>query len=410
VPKKLLVQAGEYGAWADDAAGFGWTIQKGPHDWAKLIAAKDREITRLEGLYRKLLANAGAQVFDARASFIDPHTLDVGGKRVTAKRIVIATGGHPERPPIPGAELGIVSDAAFYLERMPRRVAIIGSGYIAVEFAGIFRALGAETHLIYRQPLPLRGFDGDMREGLAEALAAQGIVLHPGCRPEAVAADGDRRVLTYGGGETLDVDLVFFATGRRPATTGIGLDKAGVSVGAGGAVIVDDHLRTSQPHIYAMGDVTDRVNLTPVATAEGHALADSLFGQTPRSISLANVPSAVFSTPPIATVGLTEEQGAALGPVDVYVTKFTPMRHTLSGRNRKTLMKLVVDQATQKVLGVHMLGEDAPEIIQGMAIAVVMGATKADFDRTIGIHPTAAEEFVTLRTRTRTAGVAKAAE
>ncbi|MDR3538103.1 MAG: glutathione-disulfide reductase [Acetobacteraceae bacterium] len=409
VPKKLLVQAGEYGAWADDAAGFGWTIQKGSHDWPKLIAAKDREITRLEGIYRKLLANAGAQVFDARATFIDAHTLDVGGKRVTAERIVIATGGHPERPPIPGAELGIVSDAAFYLKRMPKRIAIVGSGYIAVEFAGIFRALGAETHLIYRQPLPLRGFDQDMREGLAEALAAQGVVLHPGCRPEAVAADGEGRLLTYGDGKTLAVDLVFFATGRRPSTAGLGLEDVGVATSAGGAVIVDDHLRTSQPHIYAMGDVTDRVNLTPVATAEGHALADSLFGRTPHSISLANVPSAVFSSPPIATVGLTEEQAAARGPVDVYVTRFTPMRHTLTGRNRKTLMKLLVDQATQKVLGVHMLGEDAPEIIQGMAIAVVMGATKADFDRTIGIHPTAAEEFVTLRTRTRVAGVAEAA-
>ncbi len=407
VPKKLLVQAGEYGAWADDAAGFGWTIQKGPHDWAKLIAAKDREITRLEGIYRKLLGNAGAEVFDARATFIDPHTIDVGGKRVTAERIVIATGGHPERPPIPGADLGIVSDAAFYLKRMPQRIAIVGSGYIAVEFAGIFRALGAETHLIYRQPLPLRGFDQDIREGLAEALTAQGVVLHPNCRPEAVAADGEGRVLTYGDGKTLAVDLVFFATGRRPSTAGLGLENVGIATDTRGAVIVDDHLRSSQPHIYAMGDVTDRVNLTPVATAEGHALADSLFGRTPRTISLANVPSAVFSTPPIGTVGLTEEQAAARGPVDVYVTRFTPMRHTLSKRNRKTMMKLLVDQATQKVLGVHMLGEDAPEIIQGMAIAVVMGATKADFDRTIGIHPTAAEEFVTLRTRTRVAGVAE---
>ena len=410
VPKKLLVQAGEYGAWADDSAGFGWTIKKGPHDWAKLIAAKDKEITRLEGIYRRLLNGAGATVFDARAVFIDPHTLDVGGKRITAEKIVIATGGHPERLTIPGAELGIVSDDAFYLKTMPKRIAIIGSGYIAVEFAGIFQALGAETHLIYRQPLPLRGFDQDMREGLAEALEAQGVVLHPGTRPEKIEANGDARVLTYGGGQTLDVDLVFFATGRKPSTAGLGLDKAGVATGPGGAVVVDDGLRTSQPHIYAMGDVTDRVNLTPVATAEGHALADTLFGKNPRGVSLRNVPSAVFSTPPIGTVGLTEEEAAALGPVDVYVTKFTPMRHTLSGRNRKTTMKLVVDQATQKVVGAHMLGEDSAEIVQGIAIAVVMGATKADFDRTIGIHPTAAEEFVTLRTRTRVSGIAKAAE
>ncbi|HEY8288645.1 MAG TPA: glutathione-disulfide reductase [Acetobacteraceae bacterium] len=410
VPKKLLVQAGEYGAWADDAAGFGWSIHKGPHDWRKLIAAKDREITRLEGIYRSLLNGAGATIFDATATFLDPHTLDVGGKRITAERIVIATGGHPERPPVPGAELGIISDDAFYLERMPKRIAIVGSGYIAVEFAGIFQALGSEVHLVYRQPLPIRGFDQDLREGLAEALVNQGVTLHPGCRPLKLEADGEGRVLTYGEGQTLHTDLVFFATGRRPSTARLGLESARVATGKGGAVIVNSHLETSQPHVYAIGDVTDRLNLTPVATAEGHALADTLFGHHPRDVSLCNVPSAVFSTPPISTVGLTEEQAAEYGPVDVYVTKFTPMRHTLTGRARKSLMKLVVDQATQKVVGAHMLGEDSPEIIQGIAIALVMGATKADFDRTIGLHPTAAEEFVTLRTRTRTAGAAKAAE
>ena len=410
VPKKLLVQAGEYGAWADDAAGFGWKIKKGPHDWLKLIKAKDREIARLNGIYRGLLEGAHARIFDVRAVLLDPHTLDVGGERVTAERIVIATGGHPERVAIPGAELGIVSDDAFFLPRMPERVAIIGSGYIAVEFAGIFQALGAQVDLIYRQPLPLRGFDQDLREGLAEALGQQGIAQHPHCRPLKLEADGDRRVLTFGESQKLRADLVFFATGRRPATANLGLDKAGVTLNDKGAVVVDANLRTSVPHIYAMGDVTDRINLTPVATAEGHALADTLFGRNPRSISLQNVPSAVFSTPPIATVGLTEEEAAARGPVDVYISKFTPMRHTLSGRARKTMTKLVVDQRTQRVLGVHMLGEDSPEIMQGLAVAVVMGATKADFDRTIGIHPTAAEEFVTLRTRTRVSGVAEAAE
>jgi glutathione reductase (NADPH) len=258
--------------------------------------------------------------------------------------------------------------------------------------------------------LPLRGFDQDMREAVAEALTAQGITLHPGCTPRALALDGDAKILTLSNGTDLTTDLVFSALGRAPATAGLGLDKAGVTTGPTGAVVVDAHLRTSQPHIYAIGDVTDRLNLTPVATAEGHALADSLFGKQARSILLQNVPTAVFSTPPLATVGLTEEQAAAHGPVDVYVSKFTPMRHTLSGRDRKSVMKLVVDQATQKVLGAHMLGEDAPEIMQGLAIALVMGATKADFDRTIGIHPTAAEEFVTMRTRTRVSGVARAAE
>jgi glutathione reductase (NADPH) len=249
-----------------------------------------------------------------------------------------------------------------------------------------------------------------MREGLAEAMEAQGIVLHPGCHPEKLEADGDARILTFGGGQTLKADLVFFATGRKANIKGLGLESLGVDTNAKGAIKINAQLETTVPHIYAIGDVTDRINLTPVATAEGHALADTLFGNKTRSISLHNVPSAVFSTPPVGTVGLTEEQAAALGAVDVYVTKFTPMRHNPSGRVRKTLMKLVVDAATQKVVGVHMLGEDAPEIIQGIAIAVVMGATKADFDRTIGIHPTAAEEFVTLRTRTRTTDMAKAAE
>ena len=404
------MQAGEYGGLADDAAGFGWTIRKGPHDWAKLLAAKDREITRLNGIYRRLLNNAGATIFDARAVFVDPHTLDVGGQRITARHIVIATGGNPTRLDIPGAEFGIISDDAFYLPVMPKRVAILGSGYIAVEFAGIFAALGAQVELVYRQPLPLRGFDLDMREASAEALAAQGIRLNPGVTPTRIVANGESRILELSDGRKIDADLVFFATGRTPATANLGLEAAGVTTNKAGAVIVNDQLQTAQPHIYAMGDVTDRLNLTPVATAEGHALADTLFGNRPRRISLENVPTAVFTTPPIATVGLTEEQAAARGPVDVYVEKFTPMRHTISGRARKTLMKLVVDQASQKVLGAHMIGEDAAEIMQGLAVAIVCGATKADFDRTIGIHPTAAEEFVTMRTRTRVAGAAQAAE
>ena len=237
-----------------------------------------------------------------------------------------------------------------------------------------------------------------------------GVILHPGNQLRKLEADGDKRTLTFGDNETLTADLVFFATGRKPNTANLGLEKAGVTTLHTGAIVINPELQSSRPHIYAIGDVTDRVNLTPVATAEGHALADTLFGNNPRGVSLRNVPSAVFSTPPISSVGLTEADAEAQGPVDVYVTKFTPMRHNLSGRNRKTTMKLVVDQATQKIVGAHMLGEDAPEIIQGIAIAVVMGATKQDFDRTIGIHPTAAEEFVTLRTRTRATNVAKAAE
>jgi glutathione reductase (NADPH) len=404
VPKKFMVMAAEYGINAEDAPSFGWEIAKGPHDWQKLIAAKDKEITRLNGIYTRLLDQAGATIFDAHAKFIDPHTLDVGGKRVTAERIVIATGGHPVRPDIPGAELGIVSDDAFYLPELPKRVAIIGGGYIAVEFAGIFAGLGAETHLIYRQPLPLRGFDEDMRVGLAEALTSNGVILHFDTTPVSITAEGGTKTLTLSDLTTMEVDLVFFATGRMANTNGLGIEASGVKLGPKGEIPVDELLTSSVPHIYAIGDVTDRLNLTPVATAEGHALADSLFGNNPRKVSLHNVATAVFSIPPISTIGLTETEAAAKGQVKIFITKFTPMRHSITGRPRRTIMKLVVDAATDKVLGAHMLGEDAPEIVQGLAIAIHCGATKADFDRTIGIHPTAAEEFVTLRTQTRVSG------
>ncbi len=410
VPKKFMVYAAEYGMNADDAQKFGWDIAKGGHDWATLIAAKDKEISRLNGIYSRLLDQAGAKMFEAKATFIDAHTLDVGGERVTAEKIVVATGGHPERPNIPGAELGIVSDDAFYLPSMPRRVAIVGGGYIGVEFAGIFAGLGAETHLIYRQPLPLRGFDQDLRIGLAEELAANGVILHPDTVPKSVKAIGDAKHIALSDLEVLEVDLVFFATGRVPNVTGLGLEKAGVTVGKNGAIVVDEDLKTSVPNIYAIGDVTDRLNLTPVATAEGHAVADTLFGNKPRKISLQNVPTAVFSIPPIGTVGLTEAEAAARGPAKIFLTRFTPMRHQITGRPRKTIMKLIVDLTTDKVIGAHMLGEDAAEICQGLGIAIQAGATKADFDRTIGIHPTAAEEFVTLRTQTRIVGQEMAAE
>jgi glutathione reductase (NADPH) len=404
VPKKFMVYAAEYGMNADDAQAFGWQIAKGGHDWATLIAAKDKEIARLNGIYLRLLDQAGAKTFETKATFIDAHTLDVSGERITAEKIVIATGGHPERPDIPGAELGIVSDDAFYMPAMPRRVAIIGGGYIGVEFAGIFAGLGAQTHLIYRQPLPLRGFDEDLRIGLAEELTANGVILHPDTIPKSVKQVGDAKHLALSDLEVLEVDLVFFATGRVPNIAGLNLDKAGVTLTAKGAIAVNEELQTSAPHIYAIGDVTDRLNLTPVATAEGHAVADTLFGNKPRKISLKNVPTAVFSIPPIGTVGLTEAEAAAQGPARIFLTRFTPMRHQITGRPRKTIMKLVVDAATDKILGAHMLGEDAAEIMQGLGIAIQAGATKADFDRTIGIHPTAAEEFVTLRTQTRLVG------
>jgi len=412
VPKKLLVMASEYGAAAIDGHGFGWDTRPGQHNWSALIAAKDAEIARLNAIYVKMLTGAGCTVFDARAILLDAHTLEVGGQRLTAAHIVIATGGHPVRPAFPGGELCIISDDAFYLKTMPPHITIIGGGYIAVEFAGIFAGLGARVDLITRQTLPLRGFDEDLREGLAEAMATQGIHLYPGKTIASVEQDGLARLVHLADGTMIETGLVFSAIGRVANTAGLGLDRAGVETDGFGAVSVDAESRTSQENIFAIGDVTDRLNLTPVAIAEGHSLADRLFGSGPRRWELDAVATAVFSSPPLATVGLTEAEAAARGPADIFISRFTPMRHTLSGRKRRTMMKLVVDQASQRVVGAHMLGEDAPEIVQGLSIAINCGATKADFDRTVGIHPTAAEEFVTMRTRTRVAGEAarKAAE
>jgi glutathione reductase (NADPH) len=405
VPKKIMVNAAEYGAWAEDAAAFGWSIETHGHDWAKLAAARDAEVARLSGIYGRLLGNAGVTSFDARATFLDAHSLDVGGKRVTAERIIIAVGGTASRLDIPGAELGLISDDIFTLKALPKHVAVLGAGYIAVEFACILKGLGAEVTLVHRAPLPLRGFDEDIRSAAAEALVAQGITCRAGVSPTRIEAQGAARLLHLSDGSAADFDAVFFCTGRAPATKGLGLEKAGVAVNAAGAIVVNEDHATRQPHIFAIGDVLDRVNLTPMATAVGHALADTLYGNNPRRVSYENVPTAVFMNPPIGTVGITEEEAAKRGPADIYVTRFTPMRHTISKREgRKTLMKLVVCQRTQKILGAHMIGEDAGEMMQGIGIAVVMGATKQDFDRTIGIHPTAAEEFVTLRTRTRVVG------
>ena len=408
VPKKLLVMASEYGAAAQDSHGFGWDTAPGRHSWPALIAAKDAEIARLNGAYRRLMS--GCTSFDARAVLLDAHTLDVGGKRVTAERIVIATGGRPVHPAFPGGEHCIISDTAFYLPELPAHITILGGGYIAVEFAGIFAGLGAKVDLVMRQQLPLRGFDEDMRAGLAEALEAQGVRLYRGKTIASVEADGPARRLHLTDGTMIETGLVFAAIGRQAYTAGLGLDAAGVETDGFGAITVNAESRTSADNIYAIGDVTDRLNLTPVAIAEGHSLADRLYGAGPRRWQLDAVATAVFSSPPIGTVGLTEAQAAKNGPADIYLEKFTPMRHTLSGRTRKTIMKLVVDQASQKVVGAHMLGEDAPEILQGLSIAINAGATKSDFDRTVGIHPTAAEEFVTMRTRTRVAGERAAAE
>ncbi|MGX9963901.1 glutathione-disulfide reductase [Roseomonas sp. F4] len=406
VPKKIMVNATEYGQWAEDAAAFGWDVEIKGHDWAKLAEARDREVQRLSGIYGKLLAGNGVTTFDARATLLDANTIQVGDRKVTAERILIATGGTAQKLDIPGAELGLISDDLFTLKALPKRVVVIGAGYIALEFACILRGLGAEVDVMYRASLPLRGFDDDIRAELVEALTAQGIKLNPDVSPTRITRVDGHLMVAMSNNFMRETDAVFFCTGRSPNTNGLGLEAAGVATNAAGAVVVDEDHRTSQPNIFALGDVIDRINLTPMATATGHALADTLFGNKPRRASYDNVPTAVFTNPPIGTVGLSEGEAAARGPVDVYVTRFTPMRHTISGRKgRRTVMKLIVCQRTDKVLGAHMLGEDAAEIMQGIGIAVGMGATKADFDRTIGIHPTAAEEFVTLRTRARESGV-----
>ena len=403
VPKKLMVMAAEYGAACDDSRGFGWDAAPGRHDWATLIANKDREIARLNGIYRRLLEGCGATVFDARATLRDAHALRVGEQTVTAERVVVATGGRPLRPAFPGAEHCIISDDAFFLPERPRRITILGGGYIAVEFAGIFAGLGSEVRLVMRQEQPLRGFDEDLRAALLDALGAQGVAVHGRSEIASIRPDGGaRRVRLSDGGEHT-ADLVFAAIGREPLTEGLGLDAAGVETDGFGAIRVDADNRTNVENIYAIGDVTNRMNLTPVAIAEGHSLADMLFSPARRRWALDRVATAVFSSPPIATVGLTELQAAARGAADIYLTRFTPMRHALGGRHRPSMMKLVVDQTTQVVLGAHMIGDDAPELMQGLSIAINCGATKADFDRTVGIHPTSAEEFVTLRTRTRVA-------
>ena len=399
VPKKLMVYASSFSAAVEDAAGFGWTMPQPSFDWATLIANKDREIERLNGIYRGLLEGAGVEIITGRARLLDRHTVEVGTDSYTADKILIATGGRPFIPPIPGAELGITSNEVFHLERRPKKIAIMGGGYIAVEFAGIFNGLGTEVMLHYRGPVFLRGFDDDIRTTLAEEMRKRGVDLRFGSTVDRVECRGDEFAVTLSSGDVVEADHLLCAIGRVPNTGGLGLEEVGVDLDGRGAVLVNEHLQSSVPGIYAIGDCINRIQLTPVALAEGMAIAETLFNDNPTVVDYSKVPSAVFSQPSVGTVGLTEAEARAGGlDVEIYRSTFRPMVHTLSGRNEKTMMKLVVDRATDKVLGVHMVGDDAGEIIQGMAVALNAGATKATFDATIGIHPTAAEEFVTMRT------------
>ena len=401
VPKKLLMYGSAFSSDVEDARGFGWQIEAMPrHDWPALIAAKDAELDRLEGIYRALLKNAGATLISGWAQICGPHEVSVNDTVYSAAKILVAVGGVPQIVDAPGlAEHAISSNEALDLKQFPKDILVYGSGYIALEFAGIFNGFGARTHLVYRGDLPLRGFDEDIREQMAVALAERGIILHSGCTIAEVTADGVRKQVRLSSGASLSVDAVMAATGRRPNTAGVGLQELGVELGQHGEVVVDAESRTSVPSIFAIGDVTNRINLTPVAIAEGHAFADSEFGGNRRVADHKNVASAVFSQPPVASVGMTEtEAQAACAAVTVFTSGFRAMKNTISGRGEKTFMKLIVNADTDQVLGAHMMGPDCGEIMQGIAVAIKAGARKADFDATIGIHPTAAEEFVTMRT------------
>ncbi|WP_462402324.1 glutathione-disulfide reductase [Pseudomonas sp. Marseille-QA0332] len=404
VPKKLLVYGAHVADELEQASGYGWTLEEGHFDWATLIANKNREIERLNGIYRNLLVNSAVTLLQGHARLIGSNEVEVDGRRYTAQRILIATGGWPFVPDIPGKDLAITSNEAFYLKTLPRRVLIVGGGYIAVEFAGIFQGLGAETSLVYRGDLFLRGFDGSVRQHLKDELEKRGLHLQFNSDIKRIdqQADGSLKA-TLEDGRELFADCILYATGRRPMLDDLGLENTGVELDERGYIRVDEQYQTTEPSILAIGDVIGRVQLTPVALAEGMAVARRLFKQDQyRPVDYRNIPTAVFSQPPIGTVGLSEEQALEAGhEVKIFESRFRPMKLTLTDVQEKTLIKLVVDAQTDRVLGCHMVGPDAGEIIQGLGVALKAGATKQQFDETIGVHPTAAEEFVTLRTPTR---------
>jgi glutathione reductase (NADPH) len=397
VPKKLLVYGAHFANHFEDALGFGWQVSDATHDWGAMIAAKNKELDRLEGIYGRILRDAGANLIAGRGVIADPHTVEVNGKRLTAEKILVAVGGWPAIPDFPGKEHVISSNEALDLPERPKRIVIVGGGYIAVEFAGIFRALGSEVTIIIRSGHLLRGFDQDVTATLADELEKQGIKIRRDCVVRSIEKTAAGYSVVFDKNEELVTDCVLYATGRTPNTANLGLAEAGVKLDKKGAVIVDEWNRSNVESIFAVGDVTDRVNLTPVAINEGRVFAETFFNKKPMTLDYTNIASAVFSQPPVSVVGLTEEQARKDYKVRLFITRFKPMKHTLSGRDERTMMKLVVDKATDRVLGCHMVGEDAPEIIQGLAVALKAGATKAQFDATVGIHPTAAEEFVTMR-------------
>jgi len=398
VPKKLLTYAAHFAEDFEDARGYGWELGPAKFSWPDLIRAKDKEIDRLNQVYLRLLSESGVTLFPGHGRFVDAHHLQVGDLTVSAERILIATGGHPWLPDIPGIEHAITSNEAFQLEQLPGRVAVVGGGYIACEFAGIFNGLGSQVYQLYRGDAVLRGFDHDVRRVVGAEMRKKGVELMLETTVENIRELEHGLELALGDGSRLEVDQVMYATGRVPNVRSLGLREIGVEVRATGQIVVDEFSQTNIEHIHAVGDVTSRVNLTPVAIYEGHAFADTVFGGMVRPVNHEFVASAVFSQPPVGTVGFSEEDACIhYGIIDVYRSEFRPMKHTLSGRDEKTLMKLIVESESQKVIGVHIVGMDAPEIVQGYAIAVKSGLTKEQFDCTMGIHPTAAEELVTMR-------------
>lgn len=398
VPKKLYVYAAEFGKGFTDAREFGWNTQVNGFDWATLRDNKKTEIARLNAIYRNMLNGAGATVFEGRASIVDGNTVAVGEKHYRCGKILIATGGWPSVPEFPGSEHALTSNEIFDLETFPKRIAIVGGGYIAVEFAGIFNGLGAKVTQLYRGPLFLRGFDPDIRAHAAQEIRKTGVDLRFEVNVESIETASKSYRLKLTDGSTLEADAVLYATGRTPHLDGLGLENVNVTLTSRGYIEVDKVYCTSEPSVYAVGDVIGGMELTPVALAEGMAFARREFGSRQAPVDYEFIPTAVFSQPNIGTVGFTEEEASAeFGDITMYKTTFRPMKHTISGRDEKTFMKLIVADASDRVVGVHMMGPDAGEIMQGIAIAMKAGATKADFDNTIGIHPTAAEEFVTMR-------------
>ena len=401
VPKKLLVYGSKFAHEFEDAEAFGWTVPAPTHAWPTLRDNVNKEVDRLNAVYLRLLDGAGVKLHMGRGRFMDRHTIMVGEQTITAEKFLVATGGRPVVPPIPGAEHAITSNEAFHLPTMPKRIAIVGAGYIAVEFAGIFNGLGSHVDLVLRRDRVLRGFDEECRTFVHDALKESGIKLRTEMQIGRIVKKGENgpyEVHTPLGG-MFETDCVMYATGRAPNTQGIGLDKVGVQLDKAGAIAVDEWSKTTAENIWAVGDVTDRINLTPVALMEGHCFADTEFGKKPRKPDHRDVPSAVFCQPELANVGLTEEQAKLqLGELRVFTSAFKPMKATISGRHQRTFMKLIVEAATDKVVGIHMVGDDAAELVQGLAVAMKAGATKAHFDATVGIHPTAGEEFVTMRT------------